>query len=556
MSINALLSPLSLSLAGPMLGRAAMEHRETGTRWSHLLGHGLAASAAFGALISLEHTTGSIALIALTLGWAVVDPLVALATAVVLGLVGALLSAASMVLLAALAIAGLGLSVASHSVYRDLRSAHLPTPAGGRWLRELLEVLIGWPGHVLLTLAHHGYRPSLARAVEAAGRMRFAPAPNARWRNWSGTHRCRTRAILYAASVDDVVAAVQQARREGCRLRVVGVGYSWSPLIPTDGIILSTSLLDHVELDLSDPDNPRATVGPGATSRDLNRKLEPLGLAVTSSVVMETVSWGGMVGVSAHGSGRHERPVSDLVEAVQLVDSRGRVRIFRRHSDGDDDDVMATVCGALGTCGVITSITLRVTRAGPVRYRDTWLPLDQVPTHMAALTLGHDYTDLYWFPSMDRVWVRTWDHAPAGTAMQAVPGWSGRSNRGHYALWISSALVAMGPLKDLLSRFLPDPLARGVLALQGDLAVGTSVDVCTHINNATHFRGGIELYRVGCIEFAVPVGEQFRARNPSLASGRRTLRGLGHTRLPADDRDPQRPLRSRQPMLPVPGPRR
>ena len=59
------------------------------------------------------------------------------------------------------------------------------------------------------------------------------------WTNWSGSVAFQPAAIHYPASLDEIAAVVRGARAQGLGVRVVGAGHSFTPLIATDGALIS-----------------------------------------------------------------------------------------------------------------------------------------------------------------------------------------------------------------------------------------------------------------------------------------------------------------------------
>ena len=59
------------------------------------------------------------------------------------------------------------------------------------------------------------------------------------WSNWSGNATSEPRRIERPASEDDLREAVHRAAREGLDLRVAGTAPPFTPVVATDGVIVS-----------------------------------------------------------------------------------------------------------------------------------------------------------------------------------------------------------------------------------------------------------------------------------------------------------------------------
>lgn len=403
----------------------------------------------------------------------------------------------------ALALAGVLLRAAGPRVYRDVGRDHLGPPPGGWALHELATIFFGLPIFLLFARLHRGALPSLRRAIEARAADLFVPRERATWRNWAGTARCTPARLRYPRTPEEIAAIVAEARREGRKVRVVGAAYSWAPLVPTDDVLICLVRMNEVRLDLSRTGRPRAIVGAGATGRDLNRVIEPAGFALTSNVVMETVSWGGMIGVGAHGSGRDEGTLSDMVEVIELVDGTGALRRFE--AGVDPDEVMRAARVALGLFGVVHRVTLRLVPAFRVRHEDRFVETERVLAELPARLAQNEYFDLYWMPWNERIWVRTWNRTDEPRTPRPPQGpLTGLSDRSHWGLWMSwiqtMGLLPLDGIATLAPRLRP-------AVCRMKMSLGREDTRVVHIHEATHFRSGIESYKVGCVEFAIPVDE-------------------------------------------------
>src|SRR4051812_45122726 len=124
------------------------------------------------------------------------------------------------------------------------------------------------------------------------------------WHNWAGGVSCRPEWAFYPERLEDLVAIGREARARGRKLRVVGGGHAWSPLVPTDAYLVHLNKLDRISVDVSNPARPTVTLEAGATVEQVNRVLARHGLAIPSNVVLESVRYGGLIATGSHGSGR------------------------------------------------------------------------------------------------------------------------------------------------------------------------------------------------------------------------------------------------------------
>jgi L-gulonolactone oxidase len=106
--------------------------------------------------------------------------------------------------------------------------------------------------------------------------------------------------------VDEVVAAVDQAKNRGLRARMVGAGHSFTDVALTDGILLDPALLGGTaEIDA---DALTVTVSAGTTLHDLNLQLEDAGYALTNTGGGSAQTAAGAISTGTHGTGRGAPP--------------------------------------------------------------------------------------------------------------------------------------------------------------------------------------------------------------------------------------------------------
>jgi hypothetical protein len=495
------------------LARRWAEYRYPDTRVAHLAGYALLQA---GALLLADRVRafGLSAGAILALGLFVAALRVHVAPALVMGAAHAAFLAAGRALEAAApgvigpsAIASVAFGVvilaSARHVYQDI--ALHADPSRGGWRGALDRVCTGGALELLFVLLRRGSWPDLREALTERAVLRLASSQDRPWRNWARTHAWRASRVWFPRAASDLVEIVALARAERRRVRVVGTAYSWEPIAATDDFLVCPCLMREVRLDLSDPRRPRAVVEVGANGRELNRRLESAGYALPSNVVMETVSWGGMISVGAHGSGWGEGTLSDMVEAVELVDGRGRPRRFERGVD--PDHALDAVRVALGLCGVIHRITLRVVPAFHVALKDDLVPVREALDGLAREVPAHDYYDVYWFPFADEAWIRAWDRTHRPRSPRPLRGpWSAQTNRTQWGLWHGALQMVWGePFDWLLARF---PSWTRLLGRIKMPRTKVGARVC-HVHDATHFRTGIEHYRVGCAEVAFAIDPGF-----------------------------------------------
>jgi hypothetical protein len=373
-------------------------------------------------------------------------------------------------------------------VYHHEHSAFMKGDAPLRVALFEAHALIWGPFHFWLQgLLRAGYRPRLRAALDEQERRALRSRRRVPWDNWAKITPFRAATVCVPETVEDLIEAVVEARARGARVRVVGSGFSWSSLVPSDDTLIFCERLDRVEVDVSDPARPAVWAEAGVTNRQLNRELARFGLCMPWNVVLETVRVAGIASTGTHGTGKTTATVGDLVEAFEVVDADGKLRVLSEETVGAE--VMSAARVNLGLFGVITRVRLRVHPIHRVRQTDQRLPVRAVLDRLTELVRAHDSVELYWFPFNRDMWVRTIDRTDAPRTFQGHGFWFKTQN-----FLQNGWLVVFSPLVQALSPGLTPALLRLGMRM---LPFRTRV---LDLPESHHYHHWIEVTRCGCME--------------------------------------------------------
>jgi len=246
--------------------------------------------------------------------------------------------------------------------------------------------------------------------------------------NWAGTVTFDPARVHRPASVDELRRLVTRS----ARIRPLGTGHSFSPLVDTPGDLVTVAGLPPV----TDLDTTRdtVTVAAGVRYGELARYLHAAGYALANLASLPHISVAGAVATGTHGSGDRTGGLATAVAALRLVTADGDVVTVRRGEDG-----FAGMVVGLGGFGVVTELTLDVVPAYDVRqYVYENLPFAALDEHFADITGSAYSVSLFtdWAgPRMTQVWrkhrtddgtgepPRTWFGATlAGGSWHPIPG--------------------------------------------------------------------------------------------------------------------------------------
>jgi hypothetical protein len=244
-----------------------------------------------------------------------------------------------------------------------------------------------------------------------------------RWRNHAGNQGIDPLRIIEPTTLAELVEIVREAERDGCTVRAVGSGHSWSDVALTRGfLILPTGLARPLELEEQllrserPGSEPLVRVEAGMRIRELNAHLDSLGLALPNMGGYDGQTIAGVISTSTHGSGLRFGPITDDVRSLDVVAAGGTLyRIEpedgitdpatfaqrgREWSLLQDDNAFNAARVGMGCLGVIYSVTLAVQAKFYLREVRTMSTWDDVRTQLleGALLRDNRHCEIYFNP--------------------------------------------------------------------------------------------------------------------------------------------------------------
>lgn len=216
------------------------------------------------------------------------------------------------------------------------------------------------------------------------------------WSNWSGLVQATPRTVLYPDSIESVVNAVKLCRSEGRRLRVVGSGHSFTPIVATNDILVS---LDRMQgLVRVNPEARTATVWAGTKLKLLGELLFEKGLAQENMGDIDVQSIAGAISTGTHGTGPKFGTISTQVIGLTIVTGKGEVLECTAESHPEWFKAMQV---SLGSLGIIVQVTLKLQPAFKMKYESQRMPLSECLQQLPTLANSHRHFEFYWFPYAD-----------------------------------------------------------------------------------------------------------------------------------------------------------
>jgi len=131
------------------------------------------------------------------------------------------------------------------------------------------------------------------------------------------------RQVVRPRSMDELARLVRGFGRDGRRVRVVGAGHSFTPLVQTDDVLVSLDEMQGIES--IDTAAGRATVLGGTRLKHLGDALLEHGMAQENLGDIDVQSISGAISTGTHGTGMRFGSLSTQVEGLTLVTAAGEI---------------------------------------------------------------------------------------------------------------------------------------------------------------------------------------------------------------------------------------
>jgi FAD/FMN-containing dehydrogenase len=234
------------------------------------------------------------------------------------------------------------------------------------------------------------------------------------WSNWSGGVSCQAHEVATPKSEAELVSLVERATREGRTLRPLGSGHSFSPVVATDGYVVSLDALAGIES--HDRNEMSATVRAGTKLNALGEPLLALGMAMENLGDIDVQALGGALATGTHGTGRTLGNLSSRVSWLRVVTGGGAIVECDAESD---PELFRAARVSLGAFGIVTAARLNLLPAYRLHERTWRAPLDEILGKLDSLIVGHRHFEFFYFPKHDFAEAKAIDPTDADPACVA-----------------------------------------------------------------------------------------------------------------------------------------
>lgn len=222
-----------------------------------------------------------------------------------------------------------------------------------------------------------------------------------KWSNWAGNVECVAEHIFYPRTEAEIVEIIQLATKDKKRIRVVGEGHSFSPLIATDYFIISLKYMAgiiHI-----DKENLLATAWAGTSINKANAELFKSGVAMINLGDIDVQSLGGATATGTHGTGTAFGNVSTEIVAFTIITAKGEILNCSK-----DENTELFLAGriSLGALGIITKMTFNIAEAYKLEYTSSSDDFYQTLDTLEDYNNKNRNFEFYYFPYSDKLQIK------------------------------------------------------------------------------------------------------------------------------------------------------
>jgi alditol oxidase len=235
--------------------------------------------------------------------------------------------------------------------------------------------------------------------------------------NWAGNVTFSAQRLHRPAALCEL----QRVVAGNSRVRALGTAHSFNRIADCPGDLISVAGLPKViEIDAG---RATATVSAGLRYGEVAGRLNEAGWALRNLGSLPHISIAGACATGTHGSGDANGNLGTAVAALDMVTAAGDAVTLSRERDGD---AFAGAVVALGSLGIVTSLTLDLVPAFGIRqYVYEGLPPGQLDEHLAEIFASGYSVSLFtdWRgPRIRQAWLKCLDAGP-GSGQPVPPPW-------------------------------------------------------------------------------------------------------------------------------------
>ncbi|QIO05050.1 D-arabinono-1,4-lactone oxidase [Acinetobacter shaoyimingii] len=224
--------------------------------------------------------------------------------------------------------------------------------------------------------------------------------PDHGWSNWSGYCQSQPKKIVTPNDLEQLQTMVAEHEK----IRVVGAGHSFTPLVQTNETLISLDRFSNVHH--VDQTTCQSTLGAGIRLYDLGAYLQPYDQALINQGDIDQQSLAGAISTGTHGTGADLQCLSAYVEGFELLKANGELIQCSRN---ENIDIFHAGRVALGSLGILTKITMQNRAKYKLKERIQLAPVQESLDQFTALMKTHRHLEYFIFPYTNQLMLKTLD---------------------------------------------------------------------------------------------------------------------------------------------------
>ena len=216
------------------------------------------------------------------------------------------------------------------------------------------------------------------------------------WSNFSARVAFTPGRLARPTSEVELRALVRDAAAARRGVRVAGSGHSFTPLVQTDGTLVS--LDDWQGIESVDTTKRQAVIRAGTVLHALGEPLLAHGLALRNMGDVDVQALAGAVSTGTHGTGPTLANISSQLVGARLVLASGDVLELAADKDAERLDAARV---SLGLLGVFSTLTLQLVPAYRLHERVWRSDIETCLAELDANIAGHRHFEFWWYPHRD-----------------------------------------------------------------------------------------------------------------------------------------------------------
>lgn len=220
------------------------------------------------------------------------------------------------------------------------------------------------------------------------------------WSNWSGYQQSKPQQILHPANIQELQSIVAQQQK----IRVIGAGHSFTPLVCSDATLLS---LDHIAgIASTDAGLCQSSIYAGTRLFDLDRLLQQQSInqALINQGDIDQQSLAGAVSTGTHGTGADLHCISGYVEAFELLTASGEIL---KCSRSENPEIFAAGRVSLGSLGILTQITMQNRPRYKLKEHIRLCPVEEMQQNIQQWKHQHRHIECFVFSHEKQLMLKT-----------------------------------------------------------------------------------------------------------------------------------------------------